>query len=66
MRGPGRLRTAAVLVAHAIAGWAYCGALIGVGRRLLPMPATLAIHAIGAPSGFALVSWLQTPDRGSM
>ena len=52
----GRLYKGAVVTLHAVAGWAYCGVLIGVGRRLLPMQATLIIHAIGAPVGFALIS----------
>jgi peptidoglycan biosynthesis protein MviN/MurJ (putative lipid II flippase) len=37
-------------------GWAYCGALIGIGRQLLSLHTTLLIHAVGAPVGFALIS----------
>ncbi len=48
---------ALVILLHALAGWAYCGALIGVGRRMLPMETALVIHAIGAPMGFAAISW---------
>ena len=47
-----------VLSAHGLVGWAYCGVLIGVGRRYLPLSTTLVVHAIGAPAGFALVSFL--------
>jgi hypothetical protein len=47
-----------VVLLHALAGWAYCGILIGVGRRFLSMDATLAVHAVGAPIGFALLSLL--------
>jgi len=54
---PVRLR-GVVVVLHALAGWAYCGMLIGVGRRFLSMPATLIVHAVGAPIGFALLSLL--------
>lgn len=46
----------AVVFLHAMAGWAYCGALIGVGRSLVSLRVTLIVHAIGAPIGFALIS----------
>lgn len=39
-----------------MAGWVYCGALIGVARQLLPLPSALVLHAVGAPIGFALIS----------
>jgi len=58
MKAPGRLYKAAVIAVHALVGWAYCGVLIGVGRQLLPMHATLVVHAVGAPFGFALISLL--------
>jgi len=48
---------AMVILLHALAGWAYCGVLIGVGRRMLPMEAALIVHAMGAPVGFAAISW---------
>jgi hypothetical protein len=51
-----KLRRVAVVLAHAVVGWAYCGALIGVGRQFLSIHSTLVLHAIGAPFGFALVS----------
>ena len=47
---------AAILLAHAVVGWAWCGALTGVGRRFLSMEATLVLHAVGAPIGFAILS----------
>ena len=46
----------AIVVAHALVGWAWCGALIAIGQRLLSLHATLIVHAIGAPLGFVLVS----------
>lgn len=58
MMNPGRLPRAAVILAHGVVGWAYCGALIGVGRQFLSMHTTLVVHAIGAPVGFALISLL--------
>lgn len=48
----------AVILAHGIVGWAFCGAIIGIGRQLFSMETTLLIHAIGAPVGFALLSLL--------
>ncbi len=47
-----------ILLAFGVAGWAYCGALIGIGRQFLPMDEVLIIHAIGAPLGFALISYI--------
>lgn len=58
MTKPGKPKRAAVILAHAVVGWAYCGALVGAGRRFFSMPTTLALHAIGAPVGFALISLL--------
>jgi hypothetical protein len=56
MTKPGKLQRAAVVAVHAVVGWAYCGALVGVGRQFLSMHTTLVLHAIGAPVGFALIS----------
>jgi hypothetical protein len=53
-----RWRGVVAVLLHALAGWAYCGMLIGVGRRFLSMDATLVVHAVGAPIGFALLSLL--------
>jgi len=53
-----RIFKAAVLFGHGIAGWAYCGALTGIGRKFLPFHTTLVVHAVGAPLGFALISLL--------
>jgi hypothetical protein len=47
----------AIIVAHAIVGWALCGAIIAIGRQIFSMRTTLVIHAIGAPLGFALLSF---------
>jgi hypothetical protein len=58
MPGIGRVGRAAIIFAHAMIGWAYCGALIGVGRQLFPIQTTLVIHAIGAPLGFVVISFV--------
>lgn len=55
--GATSFRKSAVILAFAVAGWAWCGALIGVGRQFLPMNLTLIVHATGAPIGFAALSW---------
>ena len=52
----GRFHKTAIVIGHGAVGWAYCGALIGVGRQVLSMHSTLILHAIGAPVGFAIIS----------
>jgi len=44
-------------VVVAVVGWAYCEAIIGVGRHFLSIHATLIVHAMSAPVGFALISF---------
>lgn len=51
-------RKAVVLGIFAVIGWAYCGALVAIGRRFLSMDATLVVHAVGAPIGFGLLTLL--------
>ncbi len=46
-----------IILAHAFAGWALCGAIIGIGRGITSLENTLIIHAIGAPVIFAVISW---------
>jgi len=45
------------LVIRGVVGWAICGATIGVGRQIVSMGATLAIHALVAPLAFGLLTW---------
>jgi hypothetical protein len=47
-----------ILLAFGFVGWAYCGLLIGIGRQFLPMDEVLLVHAVGAPLGFALISYI--------
>jgi hypothetical protein len=56
MTTPEKFQRAGVIFAHAVMGWAYCGALIGAGRHFLSIHTTLVVHAIGAPVGFAMIS----------
>lgn len=53
-----------VVLAFGVAVWAFCGALIGVGRLLMSMEATLILHAIGAPIGAATASWIYFRNFG--
>jgi hypothetical protein len=46
-----------ILLSFGTLGWAYCGSLIGIGRQFLPMNDVLLIHAVGAPLGFAVISY---------
>jgi len=45
-----------ILLAHALVGWALCGAIMGVAMKRTTMPRALLIHAIGAPIVFAALS----------
>lgn len=47
-----------VILAHALAGWAVCGASMGLGLAFFAEPTALAIHAAVAPVAFAIVSWV--------
>ena len=58
-----RKRTAIVL-SFGIAVWAFCGALVGIGRQFMSMDATLIVHAIGAPIGAAALSRLYFRNFG--
>jgi len=51
------LNRTGVLLAHAVVGWAVCGAIIGIGRSVTTMQNTLIIHAMAVPIVFALLSF---------
>ncbi len=53
----GKASKIAIIVAHAIVGWAFCGAIMAIGPKIFSMHTTLVIHAIGGPLGFALLSF---------
>jgi len=46
----------AIGLAHALAGWALCGATMAIGLAKTSLNRALVIHAIAAPIIFALVS----------
>jgi hypothetical protein len=41
-----------------LVGWAMCGAIVFIGRGLMPMDTTLIVHALGAPVIFTALSWI--------
>jgi hypothetical protein len=45
------------VIVHGLVGWAICGATITIGRQIMSMRATLAIHLVVAPLAFALLAW---------
>lgn len=50
------LSQVAVYLAHALAGWALCGATMGIGLAKTSPNRALVIHAVAAPIIFALIS----------
>lgn len=52
------MATILIAVAFGAVTWAFCGSLVGVGRRFMSMDMTLIVHAVGAPIGAAVFAWL--------
>ena len=52
------LAKALIIVIHAFTGWALCGAVIGIGKSVTSIQATLVIHAIAAPLIFFVLSMI--------
>ena len=52
------MRSLVLLVVTAVAVWAYCGAIMGVGMAVMSVDATLVVHLIAAPIGAAIAAWL--------
>ncbi len=50
------VKKAGVLLAHALVGWAVCGAIIFIGRSVTTMQVTLIVHAIAVPIVFGLLA----------
>jgi hypothetical protein len=50
------IRQAAILVGHALVGWALCTATIAIGMATTSVDTTLIIHALLTPLFFVLVS----------
>jgi hypothetical protein len=49
-------KTAIVLV-FAVAVWAFCGAIMGIGPQVMSIDTTLIVHAIGGPIGAAIATF---------
>ena len=45
-----------IILVHAFVGWAWCGAVMGIGMSVTTIQNALIIHAIGGPLGFVLIS----------
>lgn len=50
----------AILLGFAVAVWAFCGAIMGIGPQFMTMNTTLVVHAIGGPLGAAVAAWIYT------
>jgi len=50
------VKKVAVILVHALVGWALCAATIGICLQLTSLINALIIHAVGAPVYFTLVS----------
>jgi hypothetical protein len=45
-----------ILLLHAFVGWALCGAVMMIGRELVPINTALIIHAAATPVIYTLLS----------
>jgi hypothetical protein len=50
------IRELTIALAHALVGWALCGATMGISMARTSLSRALAIHAVAAPVIFAAVS----------
>lgn len=62
--GTGLWKPGLVLALHALAVWALCGAVMGVGMAFLPLRTTLVIHAFAAPIFAAAAAYLYASRSG--
>lgn len=46
------------LLACALVVWAFCGAIMGIGRAVTSLEATLMLHLVGAPLGAGVMAWV--------
>ncbi len=52
------MKAAGILMAHAVAGWALCGATMGVGMAATTLSAAILVHLVAAPVFFAAIGWV--------
>jgi hypothetical protein len=55
-KGGHPVKQAALLLAHAFVGWAFCAAIMAIGSQFIGMSATLILHLILGPIGFGVLS----------
>lgn len=58
------LKKTATVLAFAVAMWAFCGALVGIGRQFMSMELTLIAHVVGTPIGVSILSWFYFRNFG--
>jgi hypothetical protein len=58
------LKQAVIVLAFAVAVWAFCGAVVGIGRQFMSMELTLMAHVVGAPIGASILSWFYFRNFG--
>jgi hypothetical protein len=51
-----QIKKLVIILAHGLAGWALCGAIMWIGMAVTSMENTLIMHAIGAPIVFGAIS----------
>jgi hypothetical protein len=51
-----KMRNIFIILAHALVGWALCGATMGIGMATMSLDNALIVHAIAAPIFFAIIS----------
>ena len=52
------LKTAAIIFAHAIIGWAMCGGMRGEGMVVKTLDTALVVHLVAAPVFIIGVCWV--------
>lgn len=59
-------KAALIAIAHGLAGWALCGAAMGISMAITTIGNALVIHAAAAPVIFAVVALLYFRRPGSL
>jgi hypothetical protein len=59
---PARTRRTLITIAHGAAGWALCGATMGIGMAATTLKNALVIHAAAVPLIFATVTLILLPQ----
>ena len=52
------MRHLGLLMVFSLIVWAFCGAIMGIGRSIWSIETTLWVHLFGAAVGAAAASWL--------